>query len=91
MFINCKILSVDEEELDKAEDLGIPPEERWISFGFHPKNLRLYYECIQQDTQVGVVIVLEDYSEYTTDLSIEQLDGMLKKYFHKPSWLLAEN
>lgn len=91
MFVDCKILSVDEDEADRAEDLGIQPELDWIKFSFKITDLLKFYEHIDNGEVMGTIIVLEDFSEYTTDLDFDWLFSELSNFYKKPDWILNPN
>jgi len=91
MFIDCKILSVDEDEAERAEDLGISPELDWLKFSFKLTDLLKFHEYIEGGEVKGTIIVLEDFSEYTTDLNFEWLFSKLHAFYKKPDWLLNPN
>ncbi len=91
MYITCKILSVDEEEIERAEDLGMEPEVEWINFGFNISTLRMFYDYMQEGERLGTIIMLDDYSDFTTDLDFEYLEKKLEEYHQSPSWIISSN
>lgn len=91
MFVYCKMLSIDEEELEKSEDLGIPAQPNWLPFGFHIKNVRMFYKLMDNDGASELVIVLNDFQEFTTDLSYDELREMIDSYYQEPKWIYQNN
>lgn len=92
MFIDCKILSVDEDEAERAEDLGMQPELDWLKFSFNLSDVYTFHEFINENGEIyGTVITLQDFSQYTTDLDFDWLFSKLHAFHKKPDWLLNPN
>jgi len=92
MFVKCEILSVDEDEADKAEDLGITPKLDWLKFSFNLSDVYTLHEYINESGEAcGTVVMLQDFSQYTTNLDFNWLFDKLHSFYKKPDWLLNPN
>lgn len=78
--VRTKILCVDEEDLDRSENLGVKPEYYWASFSFKIYNLETYEEVIR-DGKRRTLINFLDGSEYTIKMNFEELVALEDKYY----------
>lgn len=92
MFISCKILSVDEQEVERAEDLGMEPNLDWLKFSFNLSDVYTLHQYINETGEdCGTVVTLQDFSQYTTNLDFDWLFSKLHSFHKKPDWLLNPN
>lgn len=91
MFIHTKILSVEEDDVERSEDLGIPLEPHWLPFSFKVEDLRLFYEHIEDGVPKGTVIMLNDFSDYTTQLDYDDLAMKVEHHFEQARWIFKNN
>lgn len=78
--VRTKVLCADEEELDRAENLGVEPQYYWASFSFKVYNIETYKE-ITESSKRRVLLNLLDGSQYTIKMTFEQLVEVEDKYY----------
>lgn len=91
--IYTKFLTIDEEELERSQDISIPPKEEWTDYSFKIYNIDSYYTAYEGKEEIGTTIEFLNGNKYTVQLSFEELKELEAKYydFESNQWLTKVN
>lgn len=85
--VYTKMLMVEEEEAEKARDLGIEAPIYWEDCSFKIYDICRYHRHSEGGEEVGTTIEFNDALRYTVQMRFEEIRALEDAYYTTPEFI----